>query len=332
MEINSFGFIRVAAVSPKLKVADCEYNTSEMKKVIERAVQEKVQILCFPELGITGYSCGDLFLQKTLQDNAKESLSELVRFMKEHPSLIIIVGLPLRVKNSLYNVAAVISHEGILGIVPKKYLPNHNEFYEKRWFASGDRLSSYMINIDGQYMAIPPEGMIFCSPFANFGVEICEDLWMPSPPSSALATGGAELIFNLSASNELVGKHAYRKSLVAQQSGRCHAAYIYAAAGPGESSTDTVFSGSCMIAENGAILTESERFSLDSIWAIADIDVEALRYDRLNNTNFEAASLGQALRKSATLNRFQCPRCIANLTPTPLFHRPRIETATWRSI
>ena len=161
MEINSFGFIRVAAVSPKLKVADCEYNTSEMKKVIERAVQEKVQILCFPELGITGYSCGDLFLQKTLQDNAKESLSELVRFMKEHPSLIIIVGLPLRVKNSLYNVAAVISHEGILGIVPKKYLPNHNEFYEKRWFASGDRLSSYMINIDGQYMAIPPEGMIF---------------------------------------------------------------------------------------------------------------------------------------------------------------------------
>ena len=294
MEINRYGFIRVAAASPMLKVADCDFNTAEIKQVIERAQQENVQILCFPELCITAYSCGDLFFQKALQEKALESLHELIHFMKERTSLIVLVGLPLRIKNSLYNAAAVISHEGILGIVPKSYLPNNNEYYEKRWFTPGNKLSSCMVEIEGEDVPVCPDGMIFRTPFANFGIEICEDLWMPIPPSSQLAMQGAELIFNLSASNELVSKHSYRKSLVTQQSGRCHAAYIYASAGVGESTTDMVFSGACLIAENGALLVESDRFSLESGMIIADIDVEALRHDRLQNSNFEAMASDNA--------------------------------------
>lgn len=294
MEINTYGFIRVAAASPKLKVADCNYNTAEIKQLIERAQQEDVQILCFPELCITAYSCGDLFFQKALQEKALESLRDLVRFMKGRSSLIAIVGLPLRIKNSLYNVAATISHEGILGVVPKTYLPNNNEYYEKRWFTPGNELSSCMVEIDGEDVPVSSDGMIFRTPFVHFGIEICEDLWMPIPPSSQLSMQGAELIFNLSASNELVGKHAYRKSLVTQQSGRCQGAYIYASAGVGESTTDMVFSGACLIAENGALLVESDRFSLESRMIIADIDVEALRHDRLQNSNFEAMASDNA--------------------------------------
>ncbi len=294
MEINTYGFLRVAAASPKLKVADCDYNTAEIKQVIERAQRENVQILCLPELCITAYSCGDLFFQKALQEKALESLHELVRFIKGQSSLIALVGLPLRIKNSLFNVAAAISHEGILGVVPKTYLPNNNEYYEKRWFTSGNELNDCMVEIEGDDVPLCPDGIIFRTPFANFGIEICEDLWMPIPPSSQLAIQGAELIFNLSASNELVGKHAYRKALVKQQSARCHAAYIYASAGLCESTTDMVFSGACLIAENGTLLVESDRFSLKSGMIIADIDVEALRHDRLQNSNFEAMASDNA--------------------------------------
>lgn len=314
MKINDYGFLRVAAASPKLRVADCDYNTEEIKRVIEKARQENVQILCFPELCITAYSCGDLFFQKALQQKALESLSELACFLKDRPSNVvkeistvlketptqfvkdipspvIIVGLPLRIKNSLYNVAAILSAEGIVGIVPKTYIPNNNEYYEKRWFTSGSDLRDFSTNIGGEDVPVSSKGMMFRTPFADFGVEICEDLWMPVPPSSQLALQGAELIFNLSAGNELVGKNRYRKSLISQQSGRCNAAYIYASAGWGESTTDMVFSGACFIAENGAILAESERFSPESELIIADIDLEALRYDRLKNCNFNSAAL-----------------------------------------
>lgn len=286
MHINNYGFVRVAAASPQLRVADCDFNTAEIKSVIVRATQEEVQLLCFPELSITAYSCGDLFFQETLQRKAVASLMELVLFMKEKTSLIVIVGLPLRIKSSLFNVAAVISSEGILGFVPKTNIPNDREFYEKRWFAPAAELSDYSVDINGEEVSINAEGMIFRTPFANFGIEICEDLWMPSPPSSKRAMQGADLLFNLSASNELVGKNRYRKSLVLQQSGRCNAAYIYAAAGCGESTTDLVFSGACFIAENGVMLAESKRFSLESELIIADIDIEALRHDRLMNTNY----------------------------------------------
>jgi NAD+ synthase (glutamine-hydrolysing) len=286
MQINDYGFLRVAAASPRLRVADCDYNTAEIKSVIERAVQEEVQLLCFPELSISAYSCGDLFFQEALQRKVVGSLAELAAFMKEKRSLIAIVGLPLRINSSLFNVAAVISSEGILGIVPKTNIPNDREFYEKRWFAPAADLTDYSVEINGEEVSINREGMIFRTPFANFGIEICEDLWMPSPPSSGLAIQGADLLFNLSASNELVGKNRYRKSLVQQQSGRCNAAYVYASAGCGESTTDLVFSGACFIAENGAMLSESRRYSPVSELIIADIDINALRHDRLTNTNY----------------------------------------------
>jgi NAD+ synthetase len=290
MDINDFGFLRVAAASPKLRVADCDYNTTEIKSVIDRAEREEVQIICFPELSITAYTCGDLFFQKALQRKALASLTELVVFMKEKPSTIAIVGLPLRIKSSLFNVAAVISSEGILGFVPKVNIPNDREYYEKRWFASSSDLCDFSVEIDGEEIPIASGGMIFRTPFGSFGIEICEDLWMPVPPSSLLAMQGADVLFNLSASNELVGKNRYRKSLVLQQSGRCNAAYVYAAAGIGESTTDLVFSGACFIAENGTMLAESKRFSQESELIIADIDIDALGHDRLKNTNYTAVA------------------------------------------
>lgn len=290
LKINNFGFVRVAAASPQLKVADCDYNTAEMKTVIGRAVQEQVQILCFPELGITAYSCGDLFFQEALQRKALASLNDLALFMHNKPSLIAIVGLPLRIGNNLFNMAAVISAEGILGLVPKTHIPNDREYYEKRWFARAADLTAGSVTIGGKEVQTAIGGMLFQTPFATFGVEICEDLWMPAPPSSLLAMQGAELLFNLSAGNELASKHRYRKSLVRQQSARCNAAYIYASAGCGESTTDMVFSGACLIAENGTLLAESPRFSTESELIIADIDVEALRHDRLRNTNFGCAA------------------------------------------
>jgi NAD+ synthase (glutamine-hydrolysing) len=306
MNVNDYGFVRVAAASPALRVADCDYNTAEIKRVIERARRQNVQILCFPELCITAYTCGDLFFQKTLQRKALQSLGEIARFLSGEPSPVTLVGLPLQVKNNLCNVAAVVSGEGVLGFVPKTCIPNNNEFYEKRWFTSGDSLARFAadagggslglaVEVENRQVPVFTEGAIFHTPFAAFGIEICEDLWMPVPPSSRLAMQGAELIFNLSASNELVGKNRYRRSLVQQQSGRCHAAYVYASAGWGESTTDTVFSGACFLAENGAILAESKRFSPESELIIADIDVEALRHDRQKNTNYtSAASHGAA--------------------------------------
>ncbi len=286
MNINEHGFIRVAAASPKVKVADCYYNVSEIKSMIDVAEKENVQIICFPELSITSYTCADLFFQTALQQKAIESLFSLTDFMRNKPSMIVIVGLPLLVKNSIYNVAAVISYEGILGFVPKTYIPNNNEFYEKRWFAGSGDLNYFFVEINGESIPVSVNGMIFHTPFASFGVEICEDLWMPVPPSSKLTMQGADIIFNLSASNELVGKNEYRKSLILQQSGSCNAAYVYASAGCGESSTDLVFSGATIISENSKLLAEGKRFSFENEIIISDIDILAMRSDRLKNTNF----------------------------------------------
>ncbi len=285
MNINEFGFLRVASASPKLRVADCDYNTGEIKLMIGQALQEGVQIVCFPELCITSYSCGDLFFQEALQQKALSSLIELSRFVREKESIIAIVGLPLRVKNSLYNMAAVLTSDGIAGFTPKKFIPNHAEFQEKRWFAPGDSLSMFSIDVDGESLPASAEGMIFYTPFGNFGIEICEDLWMRTPPSSDPQMLDADIIFNLSASNELVGKNNYRRSLVLQQSARCNSAYVYTSAGVGESTTDMVFSGACFIAENGKMLAESKRFSLENELIIADVDIDALRHDKLINTN-----------------------------------------------
>jgi len=328
MQINDYGFLRVAAASPRLRVADCNYNTEEIKKIIVRAQEEEVQILCFPELSLTGYSCGDLFFQKALQQKAVESLCKLVRFLEERPPIIIIVGLPLLVRDSLYNVAAVLSGEGILGFVPKTFIPNNNEYYEKRWFTSGNDLTDTMATIENNTLNVTVEwetnkapisskGMIFHTSFGNFGIEICEDLWMPVPPSSDLAMQGADLIFNLSASNELVGKNGYRRSLVLQQSGRCNAAYIYAAAGWGESTTDMVFSGACFIAENGSLLAESKRFSAESELIIADIDIEALRHDRIKNNNYSSSALHNVTEVNCYIDFITPEKIFRKFNPHP---------------
>ena len=280
MNINKYGFVRVAAATPKLKVADCDYNVSQIKNVINTAVSKKVQLLCFPELSITGYTCGDLFFQTVLQRKAMESLMDLAEFLIYKPSIIIMVGLPLVHQDKLYNVAAVISSEGILGFVPKQETPNYDEFYEKRWFVNGRDIFDEVVETSIGHYPIS-SSLIFDTPIAKFGVEICEDLWSALPPSSALSIQGADIIFNLSASNEAVGKNNYRRSLVTNQSGRCNSAYVYAAAGVGESSTDLVFSGACFIAENGVLLSESKRFSLENELIVADIDITALQNERM---------------------------------------------------
>ena len=284
MNINKYGFVRVAAATPKLKVADCDYNVSQIKNVINTAVSKKVQLLCFPELSITGYTCGDLFFQTVLQRKAMESLMDLAEFLIYKPSIIIMVGLPLVHQDKLYNVAAVISSEGILGFVPKQEIPNYDEFYEKRWFVNGRDIFDEVVETSIGHYPIS-SSLIFDTPIAKFGVEICEDLWSALPPSSALSIQGADIIFNLSASNEAVGKNNYRRSLVTNQSGRCNSAYVYAAAGVGESSTDLVFSGACFIAENGVLLSESKRFSLENELIISDVDVAALRNERIKKNH-----------------------------------------------
>jgi NAD+ synthase (glutamine-hydrolysing) len=317
MKINEYGFLRVAAASPKLKVGDCNYNVSEIKSIIAQAAENDVQIMCFPELCITGYTCADLFFQTLLQQKALHSLMELADFMKDKPSLVTIVGLPLVVKNSLCNVAAVVSKDGILGIVPKTFIPNDNEFYEKRWFASAPELSVSSVEINGKNIPIACEGMLFNTPYGNFGIEICEDLWMPIPPSSKLAMQGIDVIFNLSASNELVGKNEYRKSLILQQSARCNAGYVYASAGCGESSTDLVFSGACFIAENGTMLSESKRFSMNNELIIADIDIFALRNARLKNTNFTTGITNEATKINVPIHQIISSEPARTFNPHP---------------
>lgn len=281
MNINNHGFARVAAASPKLKVADCDYNTSQIKKLIDEAVKQNTQFITFPELSITGYTCADLFFQTALQRKALDALMELVEYMKEKRSVIAVVGLPLLHKNNLYNVAAIISAEGVLGFVPKQEIPNHSEFNEKRWFTSGRNLQNEIVETPIGYHPFSST-LIFETQYAKFGVEIGEDLWTPSPPSSSLSLEeNVDIILNPSASSEAVGKHSYRKSLVINQSARCTAAYVYASAGVGESTTDLVFSGACVIAENGTMLTASKRFSLENELSVTDIDIAALRNERM---------------------------------------------------
>ncbi len=286
MNINELGFLRIAAASPKVKVADCDFNLGEIKITIEKAIEEKVQIISFPELSLSGYTCGDLFFQTALQKKVENSLLNLVEYLKDKQSIIVIVGLPFVVKSSLYNMAAVVSHQGILGLIPKTFIPNNNEFYEKRWFASASDLTKTEVYLGENSVPVYKSGMIFKTQYASFAVEICEDLWMPIPPSCELTQQGVEIIFNLSASNELVGKHEYRRALVAQQSASCNCAYVYAGAACGESTTDAVFSGASIIAENGIVLKESKRFSLETEMIIADVDIQSLRNDRIKNTNF----------------------------------------------
>lgn len=282
-----YGFVRVAAATPSVKVADCEYNVARIIEMITAAEEQGVSVLVFPELSITGYTCSDLFNQQLLREQAEQSLRKICEETVDY-SVVSIVGMPLSVNNKLYNVGVVIANGVVKGIVPKTFLPNYNEFYDKRWFSSSRELISRSVNLCGWNVPVGID-IIFEMQGFNFAIEICEDLWTPQPPSGFHALAGADIILNLSASNETTGKHGYRKGLVSQQSARCIAGYVYASAGNGESTTDLVFGGSSMIAENGVILTEGERFTFDSQLIVSDIDVDRLRNDRIKNKSFSSA-------------------------------------------
>ena len=287
-----YGFVNVAAAVPTVKVADVEYNVQQLESIIAQAEGRGVEVIVFPELCLTGYTCQDLFKEQLLLDRAEEGIIMLLDFTRKL-DIVSVVGTPLLINGLLYNCAVVIQGGVIMGIVPKTYLPNYGEFYEKRWFASAQDLNPADIYFAGSTIHVSAEPQIFVTGDGmKFGVEICEDVWAPIPPSNNLALAGADIIFNLSASDELIGKHAYLKSLLAQQSARMISGYVYASSGFGESTQDVVYGGNAMLFENGKLLVEGSRFSLQPQIQSCQIDIEKLRAERRENTTFINAQRG----------------------------------------
>jgi NAD+ synthase (glutamine-hydrolysing) len=297
------GFIKVAAASPDLRVADCEYNALRTVEAAREAAGRGAQVIVFPELGLTGYSCGDLFLQDTLLRGALNALAT-VRAQTSELDAAVVVGLPYLHRGKLYNCAAVLNKGYIVGLVPKENIPNYSEFYEQRHFASGAQLTPEPVDVLGDSVIFGGDTVFDCAaiPDLHLGVEICEDLWVPEPKSARLAALGANVIVNLSASDELAGKAAYRRELVKSHSARLLCAYVYADASLGESTQDLVFAGHCLIAENGALLAESRRFEPGLIFA--DIDLGRLEFDRRRMNTFRAES-GE-LRAELELEAREC--------------------------
>jgi len=296
----NYGFVKVAAAVPLVQVADCFYNIEKIEGLMRQASEKGVQIIAFPELSVTGYTCLDLFAQQTLLDGAEEALLQLVSNTADL-DILTIVGVPLRTENRLINAAVVFQKGAIRGVVPKTYLPNYKEFQEQRWFTSATELRESTISIGKEEYPMGSH-LLFRSGRLTAGIEICEDLWVPVPPSSLLAMEGANIIFNLSASNELIGKHAYLRSLICQQSARCMAGYVYASSGFGESSTDLVFAGNGIIAENGNLLAESPRFTMEEQLVISEIDIETLQNDRQVNTSFMYGTSGLPKEKAQVVD------------------------------
>ncbi|MDH6314101.1 NAD+ synthase (glutamine-hydrolyzing) [Parabacteroides sp. PFB2-10] len=316
----NYGFVKVAAATPPVRVADCFYNIEQIEVFMRKAAEQGVQAIVFPELSVTAYTCLDLFLQQTLIEEAEKALVQLVENTKDI-DMLTFVSLPLRSGNCLVNACVGIQKGRILGVVPKTYLPNGKEFQEKRWFTSATDLQGNTINISGQLYPMS-ENMLFTAGTVSFCVDICEDLWMPIPPSSRLTMAGATIIVNPSASNEVIGKHQYRKQLVKQQSARCLAGYVYATAGYGESTSDVVFAGSSLIAENGNILAEAKRFQRDGELLISEIDIDHLLHDRMENTNFNKGLTGferiEVLQVSASLPHTDQPVALTRkINPHP---------------
>ena len=279
---NRFGFVKVAAATPLVHIGNCRGNAEEIAAQMREAVERGVSIVVFPELSLTGYTCGDLVRQVSLQQSAEEALRYIADLRLP---LTTIVGMPITYKNNLYNCAVVIADGKICGAVTKSYIPNYSEFYESRWFASGRDIRNTSITLCGEEVPMGCD-LLFEVEGVCFGVEICEDLWVPAPPSSDMALSGATLLFNLSATPEVVGKHAYVRSLVKQQSARSLCGYIYCSAGIGESSTDLVFTGNGIIAENGVIIASKQRFIREAHLTVADIDVEYLAQERRRHTSY----------------------------------------------
>lgn len=322
-----FGFVRVAAVVPRVKVADVNANVAEICRLAEDAERQEVSIAVFPELSVTGYTCADLFGQQLLIGKAEEGIKQLKSFSRGK-KLTMVVGVPVRVAGNLYNCAAVIHNGKLSGLVPKIHLPGYNEFYESRWFSSGadflydtERATAPVYD-DAKNCSSPAAGaeivyagakvnvfpnLLFNVGRSTFAIEICEDLWTPVPPSSHHALAGADIILNLSASNEVLMKHKYRHELIGQQSARTVSAYVYSSCGYGESTQDLVFSGSSMIYENGSLLAESERFMMEGNLITADIDIEKLAVLRQKQNTFHTVSPdgtrdGQDARRYVKIN------------------------------
>ena len=292
-----YGFVNVAAAVPTVKVADVDYNVQQVESLIAQAEGRGIEVIVFPELCITGYTCQDLFKEQLLLDRAEQGIIMLLDFTRKL-DVISIVGAPVVINGLLYNCAVVIQGGNILGIVPKTYLPNYAEFYEKRWFASAQDLNPIDLYFAGNSVRVSAEPQVFVtSDGMKFGVEICEDVWAPIPPSNNLALAGADIIFNLSASDELIGKHAYLKSLLAQQSARTVSGYVYASCGFGESTQDVVYGGNALIYENGKLLVEGSRFSIQPQIQMCQIDIEKLRVERRQNTTFINAQRGAMARE-----------------------------------
>ena len=280
----NYGFVKVAAAVPHIQVADCFYNIQQMEGLMRQASDKGVQIIAFPEMSVTAYTCLDLFAQQTLLKNAKQALLKLVSDTADL-NILTIAGAPLVTENRLINAAVAFQAGKILGVVPKTYIPNYKEFQEQRWFTSATELRDKTVSIGDRTYPLGSH-LLFTAGQVKVGIEICEDLWVPVPPSSLLAMEGANILVNISASNELIGKHHYLRSLICQQSARCMAGYVYASAGFGESSTDLVFAGNGIIAENGTLLEESPRFTMQEQLVISEIDIENLQNDRQINTSF----------------------------------------------
>lgn len=282
----NYGFIKVASAVPSVKVADCKYNVEQIEQQIILAEGHGVEIIVFPELSLTGYTCQDLFRQNLLLETTESAMLMLLDFTRQL-NIISIVGLPIAVGDLLLNCAAIIQKGQILGIVAKEYLPNYNEFYEKRWFASVQDLRTTELRFAGNQinLSFTPQIFVTCDG-VRFGVEICEDVWAPTPPSNHLALAGADIIFNLSASDELIGKHDYLCKLLAQQSARTITGYVYSSAGFGESTQDVVYGGNALIFENGHLLQSGPRFAMTPQMQVDQIDVERLRTERRGNTTY----------------------------------------------
>lgn len=282
----NYGFLRAAAASLKLKPADPEFNKNEIIRAIDEAVKNETRLLVTPELSVTGYTCADLFFSKALYNSAMSALGEIAEYTNGK-NIAVLVGVPVEYKNSLYNCAAVLVNGVVAGLVPKIHIANYNEFYEKRWFASGaDFKTAQDIEFCGFNTKIGPQ-LFDLGDGAILGVELCEDLWVPCPPSGELSLSGANIIANLSASDEYASKAQYRRELVSNQSARCICGYVYAGASVFESTTDLLFGGALFAAENGTVLAEGERFQRKTNIIYADIDVEKINTLRVKNMSFE---------------------------------------------
>mgnify|MGYP002543138920 FL=1 len=292
------GLVRVGAAVPSLALGNVKENMKRHLAMMREAKEKHVSIVTFPELSLTGYTCGDLFFQRRLLDDVTDALLTLKDEMPE--GILAVVGAPLEIEGALYNCAVVLHKGEIISAVPKTFLPNNGEFYEKRWFQSGDARRDASVAIPKLKTDVCRQAIFETEDGVRFGIELCEDLWAPLPPSTMLSVEGAEIILNLSASNELLSKREYRQQLISQQSARCQCGYVYVSAGMGESSSDLVFSGHSVIASCGTVIRESEGYLADNYLMTADIDIDRIRADRMKQSSFaDCAAQVRAMWKQA---------------------------------